>query len=218
MKKLLSFIAPFLLCTSIYAQDYPINSDGDIEFIEVVETPLKKTNLFSNAKEWIAKTFGDYKSVVQFEDNDNYKLIVKGFSDIDYNSPTVEVNGYVGMSTKEKLSFTIIIECKDDKYRYTINNVLVHQIINVLGTTVNNKPFSPLIHIKNISKYKNNQETLKVVDTSKMKKKEVAEHNSKIFDCEKHINEEQNFYEQEHQILLSLCASLKKAMALNANF
>ena len=31
-----------------------------------------------NAKQWIAKNFGDYKSVLQFEDDANHRIIIKG--------------------------------------------------------------------------------------------------------------------------------------------
>jgi len=207
-----------LFFTGIFAQDFPKNSNGDIEFTEVVENTLKKGNLFSNAKDWVAKTFGDYKSVLQFEDNENCKLIIKGFSDIDYTAPTVEVDGFVGMTTKEKISYTITIECKDAKYRYTINDIMVHQIVTILGTTVTPVPFPPSDHINKISQYKKDLDYLKALDISKMKKKVLAEHNSKIADAEKSLKQEQYFYEKEYQSLENICSSLKKAMAISNDF
>ena len=69
MKKNTLLIVVFLISSCLYAQDFHKNINGNIEFSEVIETTLKKNVLHSNAKEWVAKTFGDYKSVLQFEDN-----------------------------------------------------------------------------------------------------------------------------------------------------
>lgn len=64
--------------------------------------PKDKSKQRINAKEWVATTFGDYKRVIQFEDTENCKLIIKGVSPIDFTSATVKVDDVVGMSTKEK--------------------------------------------------------------------------------------------------------------------
>ena len=123
-----------------YSQDlvFPIEANGEIEISEVVEINIAKNKLYANAKEWVAKTFGDYKEVIQFEDANDGKLIMKGLSDVLSKS-----NG-----SKESMSYTITIECKDKKYRYRINDVLVHQTIMLAGTPIHPMPFSPIQHLE----------------------------------------------------------------------
>lgn len=86
MKKLLFSL--LFIPLFVYGQDdtnaglYPVNENTDrIEFSEIVEAvSLSKDQLFSNAQTWIANTFGDYKNVIQFEDKETGKLILKGNS------------------------------------------------------------------------------------------------------------------------------------------
>ena len=217
MKKTILFLAVVLIAFGANAQEFPKNDNGDIEFSEVVEAKLTKEKLFANAKEWVATTFGDYKKVIQFEDNENCKLIIKGISNVDY-ATGVTVSGVTGMTKKEKLSYTITIECKDDKYRYKINDIVVNSTVIVLGTSVNEIPYTPDRHIELIMKNSNELENLKAIDSSKMKKKQLTEHSEKIESLEKSIQDEQNFYKAEYFTIESLISLIKKSMAVNDDF
>ena len=77
----------------------------------------------ANAKSWTAKAFGDYKSVLQFEDNDKYRIIIKGVSDFE-SSRNFETGGYVN----EYVTFTITFDFKEDRYRILIDDIKIHEI------------------------------------------------------------------------------------------
>ncbi|KAA5261851.1 DUF4468 domain-containing protein [Bacteroides faecis] len=143
-----------------------------------------------NAKEWIAKTFGDYKSVLQFEDEDNYKLIIKGFS----NLMTENSNGAGGLVTiveKPKMNFVLTIDCKDDRYRVKIEDISfdVNTKFTLLGNTNNSskkydyygftKNDSLTYALKIADVYKKIKD-LESVDLSSLKKKELKKHNEEL--------------------------------------
>jgi len=85
-----------------------------------------------NAKQWIAKNFGDYKSVLQFEDDVNHRIIIKGTMAI-----VDETGGKDGLTveTKHTLSFTFTIDSKDDRFRARIEDMSVHMLktADILG-------------------------------------------------------------------------------------
>lgn len=193
-----------------YSQDkiFPVAANGEIEFSEVIEINNAKNKLYANAKEWIAKTFGDYKEVIQFEDANDGKLIMKGMSDVSSES-----NG-----SNESLSFTITIECKDKKYRYRINDVLVHQTIMFAGTPIHPVPSSPLQHLESKKGFGKEKESLLSKDVSKMNKKALREHQNKITVLENSIKNEQYEYDKEYEVVNSIIKSLKSAMSQNDEF
>ncbi len=212
MKKLLLITLVSLCFTNIKSQDFPKNANGEIEFTEVIETNLSKTKLYSNAQEWIAKTFGDYKSVIQFEDNENGKLIIKGNSNVNYIGRTEF------MQTKEMISYTLTIEVKEGKYRYKLDNVFITQSTNVLGSIVHSKPFIPFEHLNLMEKYSTVLDSLQKVDITKMKKKLLTEHQERIATNENYLKNETLFYKDEYITIIQLIDSLKKLMLINDDF
>lgn len=78
---------------------------------EVVEVENSKDVLFKNAQTWVANTFGNYKSVVQFEDKEAGKIVLKGKLPLNIKSDSYTEYSYA--------NFTMSIECKNDRYRYT---------------------------------------------------------------------------------------------------
>lgn len=212
MKKYMLLNLILFSSLTINAQDYPINEDGYIEFVEIVESELSSDRLHSNAKEWIATTFGDYKSVIQFEDDENCKLILKGISKIDF------VAGVKGLTSQNRIEYTITIESKDQKYRYKFGDIFYITTINFLGTVVNTKPSSPIDHLSKIEELNNKLYDLKNTDSSKFRKKKLTEHNKEIADLEKNIDEEKTFYSLEYQKVLGIIELLKKGMSKNDDF
>jgi len=108
------FAISLSFCGIAQSVDYPLNDNGEIVFTEIVSLSMNKDKLYGMSKEWVAKTFGDYKSVIQYEDPINYKLVVKAFSEVPY----VFTNKYE--TTLEKINYTISIECKENKIRYIV--------------------------------------------------------------------------------------------------
>ncbi len=203
-----------LLCIFIsnlsYSQkkEFPISTNGEIEFSEVIEINNIKNKLYANAKDWVARTFGDYKEVIQFEDPNEGKLIMKGISNV-----SSKPNG-----SKEDISYTITIDCKDKKYRYRINDILVHQTIMFSGTPINPIPSSPLQHLESKISFEKEKESLLSKDISRMNKKTLLEHQNKITVLENSIKNEQYEHDLEYDAIITIIKSLKHAMAQNDEF
>lgn len=204
---------------TIYSQDFPKNDNGEIEFTEIVETPLKKDVLYANAKEWVAKTFGDYKSVLQFEDNDNCKLIIKGISETEYYIAFKQKNTMQETATMEKVKYTITIECKDGRYRYKIGDILAIPITLAVGADwTPGDPFSPMVHKQNIESINKLLTNLRAIETSSMKKKALNEHQILISNLETSISHKLAFYSNEYEAIVGIINSLKNAMQTNNSF
>jgi hypothetical protein len=112
MKTLLTIL---LICyvsieASAQSPDLPKSAEGKVAFETVIDSPLKKEALYKNAQTWIAKTFGDYKSVIQFEDKEAGRLILKGNSDL--------ITLY-----HPKFRYVITIDVKDAKYRSVLTDL-----------------------------------------------------------------------------------------------
>lgn len=226
-KFLTSFIVLFSF-SLIQGQEktFPVNNAGKLEYIETVESKLTQGQLYSNAQEWVARTFGDYKSVIQFEDKENGKLIIKGQSILK----TKEEGPYT--VTTEKINYIITIECKANKFRYKIDGVDIAQKIIFLNTPLDVKLDSPNKHleliendIENIKKYNKTLDSLKWLNPSSLKKKQIKENNSKAVKAEKNIalallsiKGEQNFFDEEYLIFYSIIISLKQAMENDNTF
>lgn len=98
---------------------------SDCSYSKIYNDSTPKSIKFSNTKEWIAKTFGDYKSVLQYEDAENCKIIIKGISAL---RDIISYDGKTRIIEKPDLLFTLIVECKDDKYRLKFENMTVNDI------------------------------------------------------------------------------------------
>lgn len=108
LSKRLTLIAKGLLI--IYQFGY---SQGNVYKEEVVftsDTMITKDILFEKANEWVALKFTSANDVIQMMDKEAGKIIVKGM---------LPVKLYKGV-----LSFALIIECKDKRYKYSIIDVI----------------------------------------------------------------------------------------------
>lgn len=74
---------------------------------------------FNNAKEWVATSFGDYQSVLQYEDRESFKIIIKASAPIEKVFDTANVR----ISYEPILNFTLTIDCRDDKFRMKFENM-----------------------------------------------------------------------------------------------
>lgn len=121
MKKLILFVA----LVSISAISFGQLTDKEVvfennSFSHVFETTVPPVTQYLNAKQWIAKTFGSYKAVVQFEDESAHKIILKG-KVIAPNDG--EINETTWFQDKITYSFTMTIDIKKGKYRVKIEDV-----------------------------------------------------------------------------------------------
>ena len=124
MKKLLLILLclPFIgfgqiqYSDTLYKMELPLNKEGNlIEFDEIIlVSGTSKSELYSRAREWFAVTFNSANNVIQMDDEQNGKIIGKGFSDI--------VITFFGSKTTEMLHFTLSVYVKEERYRVKMNN------------------------------------------------------------------------------------------------
>lgn len=123
MKRVLSLLC-FFLSVALHSQDFSVDAYSIVNGMErVYETNTNNAGQkHLLCKEWVAKTFGDYKSVIQFEDGDNHKIILKGFT---------------RLADKSRLTYTITIDSRDDKYRVNIEDYAICDFLlktsNIIG-------------------------------------------------------------------------------------
>lgn len=230
MKNLLTLSIALLVfaCLSAQEKSFPINSIGQLEYAEIVDSKLTQGQLYSNAQEWIARTFGDYKSVIQFEDKENGKLIIKGLSVLKTKAE------FPNMVVTEKINYIITIECKDNKFRYKIDGVDIARKITIIfsDTPLDLKLDSPDKHLEliegskeDIIRYRKTLDSIKLLNSSLLKKKQIKENNAKAKEAEEDIassllsiKAEQDFFDEEYLIFNSIVFSLKQAMNTDNTF
>jgi hypothetical protein len=190
---------------------FPVNETGTIEITEVFQTELTKDVLYANAQEWITKSFGDYKKVIQFEDELNGKLILKGYSVVQITIP-----GTKNLKA-ENILYTITIECRDNKYRFTLDNIVINGRYISLGSTIDKNPFSPQSHFEQCEKYKMKANP-SAKDTLDMDKFELRYYHNQMKEVKKMIAEEMEFYSSEYDKIQRIIESLKVSMTKNDTF
>lgn len=132
MKKILFLLIMLPLLCHGQENNLDINTN---ELVIIKDCNIEKNRKFSNAKEWVAKTFGDYKSVIQYEDKQECKIIIKGKSPLK-NEEHSAINDILNVRIIPSLNYTITIECKDEKYRFIMDGISVdvEQISYILGS------------------------------------------------------------------------------------
>lgn len=110
---------------------YPQNPSGIISFVFESKQPASK--VFNNAKQWVAKTFSEYKDVVKMEDRDNHTLVFKGsmrqrvYNALFKNSP---------ITYTPILQFTSTVECKDGRFRIKMEDFSIKENSTFLGNNI----------------------------------------------------------------------------------
>ena len=90
------------------------NNDGLIVYTEVVKLDSTYTSdlLFKNAKQWLVDNFKSGKDVLQTDDKESGYIIGQGYFVVGKNP----VGFFV---TNSRIWFTVKIEVKDGRYKYT---------------------------------------------------------------------------------------------------
>jgi hypothetical protein len=125
MKKIMMFLI-VLLSTQIIAQTFHKDSlglpalNGAVGMQEVIQIDsATKKELYSRAKMWVSEAFKSANNVIQLDDADNGILLLKGIT-------MIEVKTLV--KTQMNMRFTLKIEAKEGKYRYSLTNITVADI------------------------------------------------------------------------------------------
>lgn len=116
MHKPVFFLTFFLFSFNLITAQHPVDdATGKITYSEVIDCELDKDRLYLDARTWITNTFGNYKQVVQLEDKDAGKLIVKGSSTL---KEIIDEQQFI-------YSYTISLDCRDNKYRYILTDIYI---------------------------------------------------------------------------------------------
>jgi hypothetical protein len=124
MKKSIYLLFLFATFTTILiAQEQdsiiiPKNADGLAEYSEVIPIDsISKSDLYLAGLEWVSKTYKSGKSVLQTTDKEGGIIIGKAVAQtLTYNNMGVKKDGGY-------FSYTISIYCKDNKFKYLIDNI-----------------------------------------------------------------------------------------------
>jgi hypothetical protein len=126
MKKV-PLIAVMIICYfSVYAQDtkinFPIDSiTKEVVFTEVVNIPNSSAqDIYSRAKLFVAEYYKSAKSVTQLNDDNQKVVFIRPI--IQNYIKSLLVSGEWGFT-----SYSLKIECKDNKCRYTITDLYHHK-------------------------------------------------------------------------------------------
>lgn len=82
---------------------------------DIIVSNLSKEALWSNLTEWVSKSFNDSETVVDSKDKEEGVIILKSKNRINDDSYFMR-KGYI----KAYVSYTIKIDVREKKYRYTI--------------------------------------------------------------------------------------------------
>ncbi len=113
-------VSLFVLPTIANSQTIKVDSNDMVKYEEVIPSELNKVQLYNNAKLFVVKEFSDPKSVVQIDDKENGKIVIKAVMNSNFNE-----KGILGFKFDIWTDFIFQIDIKDNKYRYRISNLFV---------------------------------------------------------------------------------------------
>lgn len=110
-------------------------------YSEVVQADGKIANdLYVAAREWFALTFNSANDVLQMEDPQAGKLIGKGFTSVNESFVVGKGLAAVPVTLDWEADFTLKIEVREGRYKYTLSDVLIKSFNQYTGAT--SVPFS----------------------------------------------------------------------------
>jgi len=111
------------------AGTYPVlqydTASSDITYRYVMDFPgIPKSILYKRVKEWCALKYGDFETVLRYEDFETGKVIVKGYVEIPYEFTWAEMFGGAMMSAnKTKCTHALVATVKDFKLKIELREV-----------------------------------------------------------------------------------------------
>lgn len=123
MKKISSVFALTILTVNLFSQEnvFPIDTiTGEITYSEVTKVDsVKRQELYVRAHAWVAHSFVSAKDVIQLDDKEAGKIIVKGYFAVSDNvvNPTM-----MDVHCDGTVDFTLEIQTKDERYKYVFSD------------------------------------------------------------------------------------------------
>lgn len=111
------------------SKNYPVlpydTLSGSFNFIYILECPkVPKDVLFKRVKEWCALSYVDIEHVLRYEDVENGKIIIKGYTPMAYRKT---YKGWFGQtktySQSSKGYHTMVVTCKEGKVKLEIKDI-----------------------------------------------------------------------------------------------
>lgn len=218
MKKIMILFLSILLSVFANAQvnAFPKNEEGKYEFSEVIETGLSKSTLYANAISWATSFYKDeYKEALQVASETEGRIIIKNYNIVFYKREKPK-SDYINME-REYVEYTLTIDCKENKYRYVISDILINP------SPVYDSPHE--YRLEKINELNSEKEDLekqiRVLDqtlSGKKIEKEKKKLSIKIDDLNTKIEEHQTYYDGENEVFDRIIQTLKKRMANNDDF
>lgn len=117
MKRILALVCACLIgCGEMSYARSP--DDDPVPGSQIVELPLSKNQIWSNLHEWVSIAFRNTKGAIDMENEQTGVMIVKGAWPLAMDHLLCTDPSVYGMSFVVKIALKI--ECKDQKYRYSI--------------------------------------------------------------------------------------------------
>lgn len=154
--KLLLFVLLLPLFSFSQTDSIPRNAEGRYEYTGVVNVDSASADkLYSNAKLFIVEAFKSGKDVTQLNDDDAKTVAGSG-------NDKIVTKGMAGSAIDKRIKFRIFIQCKEGRYKYTINNFEISFVSQMVNNTV---PFEYEKGYKN--KYLSKKQTEEVYEIFK---------------------------------------------------
>lgn len=135
---LLMLIPTPLLAQNFIEDNFP-NENGVIVYSEVVkvDSALTSKYLYLNAKKWLVSAFKSSRAVIETDEKDDGLIILKGFV----------LKGHNQEIRNPKKWFTIKLEFKDGRYKYSLSNIRYEFDVQVMGVDLHRDvPFEEWIN------------------------------------------------------------------------
>ena len=171
---------------------FPQDNNGDISFSEVVECEFSKDSIFVLAEEWLL--YIEEKMNIDIDDKTKRMNKLTFECQLPVGKELVSIGFGTFVRKKSEVKFNCIIEIKDNKYRYTLNNFYTNRR-NIPGEAKSEGP-SNMIHWQRVNSLKKEME-----QTRRKKNKEEKQ---------AYIDDEIDLYKQEYKAVCSFIESLKK--------
>ena len=221
MKRVLFSFFSLVVVIVGYSQNFqfPKNADGEYEFSEVVESNLSKETLFANATSWAIKFYEDsgYKNVVQLESESDGRLVIKDYDAVIFKC---KVKNETELRT-EKIYYTLAIDCKDNKYRYVINEIKIKSQssssrFSLIGIDIE-WDVNHEARLETINKLKHDKKVLET-QMQHVKGRKLSKTQKQLDEINEQIKMETEVYNEEFNVFDRLINSLKKKMSTNNGF
>jgi hypothetical protein len=156
------FILALLMCLSTFSEaqvestspELPYK-DGKVVFETIgVASGSTQQQIYAAAKKWIVENFNSSKAVIQSEDISTGQILGKGIINVPFEIKT-KAHNY-------NLSFDMQIDCKNEKFRLRLYNLIIVSIPSVNQAQLN----KPIETMDLMAKAEKNDERWTVIKTA----------------------------------------------------